>query len=68
MDKIRNENTRTRAGFMRKLVACVNLQVLRWFGHMRETENEGRLVTNVLIAEVCGSQRKPCSHLHSVPR
>ena len=52
-DRIRNEVVRERTGVRRKLAARVDMNVLRWFGHVERMDNE-RLVKRVMNARVNG--------------
>ena len=53
LDRVRNEVVRARTGVMRELVARVDMNVLRWFGHMKRMDNE-RLLKKVMKAKVYG--------------
>ena len=47
MDRVRNEAVRQRTGVEVELVTRVDLNVLRWFGHVERMENE-RLLKRVM--------------------
>ena len=53
LDKVRNEVVRVRTGVRRELVARVDMNVLRWFGHVKRMSNE-RLLKKVMNAKVDG--------------
>ena len=53
LDRVRNEIVRTRTGVRRELAARVDVNVLRWFGHVERMEYE-RLLKKVLNAKVDG--------------
>ena len=53
MDRTRNEIVRARAGVRGELSARVDMNVLRWFGHVERMDNE-RLLKRVVNAEVDG--------------
>ena len=40
LDRVRNEVVRTRTGVRRELAARVNMNVLRWFGHVERMDDE----------------------------
>ena len=40
LDRVRNEVVRTRTGVRRELAARVDMNVLRWFGHMERMDGE----------------------------
>ena len=40
LDRVRNEVVRVRAGVRRKLAAKVDMNVLRWFGHVERMDKE----------------------------
>ena len=40
LDRVRNEIVRARTGVRRELAAGVNMNVLRWFGHVERMDNE----------------------------
>ena len=40
LDMVRNEVVRVRTGVRRKLAARVDMNVLRWFGHVQRMDNE----------------------------
>ena len=52
-DRLRNEKVRERAGVRKELAAKVDMNVLRWFGHVERMDNE-RLTKRVMNAEVDG--------------
>ena len=59
LDRVRNEVVRARTGVSRELAARVDMNVLRWFGHMERMDNE-RLLKKVMNAKVDGrSARRP---------
>ena len=51
LDSVRNEVVRARTGVRRKLAARVDMNVLRWYGHVERMDNE-RLLKKVMNAEV----------------
>ena len=53
MDRVRNEEVRSRAGIERELASKADQRVLRWFGHV-ERMDEYRMARRVLMAEVSG--------------
>ena len=53
LDRVRNEVVRARAGVRRELAARVDVNVLRWFGHVERMDNE-RLLKKVMNAKVDG--------------
>ena len=53
LDGVRNEVVRARIGVRRELAARVNMNVLRWFGHVERMDNE-RLLKKVMNAKVDG--------------
>ena len=53
LDRIRNEVVRARTGVRRELAARVNMNVLRWFGHVQMMDNE-RLLKKVMNAKLDG--------------
>ena len=53
LDRVRNEVVRARTGMRRELAARVDMNVLRWFGHVERMDNE-RLLKKVMNAEVDG--------------
>ena len=53
LDRVRNEIVRARKGVRRELAARVDMNVLRWFGHVERMGN-GRLLENVMNAKVDG--------------
>ena len=40
LDRVRNEVVRARTGVRRELAARVDMNVLRWFGHVERMDNE----------------------------
>ena len=40
LDRLRNEEVRERMGVRKELAARVDMNVLRWFGHVERMENE----------------------------
>ena len=40
LDRVRNEVLRARTGVRRQLAARVDMNILRWFGHVERMENE----------------------------
>ena len=53
LDRVRNEVVRARTGVRRELAAIVDMNVLRWFGHVEGRDNE-RLLKKVMNAKVDG--------------
>ncbi len=53
MDRLRNEEVRRRTNVTRELAGRVDMQVLRWFGHM-ERMDDGRMTKRVMKAGVNG--------------
>ena len=53
LDRVRNEVVRARTGVRRELAARVDVNVLRWFGHVERMDNE-RLLKKVMNAKVDG--------------
>ena len=53
LDRVRNEEVRTRTGVRRELAARVDMNVLRWFGHVERMDDE-RLLKKVMNAKVNG--------------
>ena len=53
LDWVRNEVVRTRTSVRRELAARVDMNVLRWFGHVERMDNE-RLLKKVMSAKVDG--------------
>ena len=51
LDRVRNEVVRARTGVRRELAARVDMNVLRWFGHVERMDNE-RLLKKVMNAKV----------------
>ena len=46
LERVRSEVVRTRTGVRRELAARVEMNVLRWFGHVERMDNE-RLLKKV---------------------
>ena len=59
MDRVRNEEVRTRAGILRELASRADQRVLRWFGHVKEWMST--VWPEWLMAEVSGGRvrRRP---------
>ena len=55
MDRVRNEDVRSRAGIERELASRADQGVLRWFGHV-ERIDKYRMARRVLMAEVSGGR------------
>ena len=55
MDRVRNEEVRTRAGIERELASRADQRVLRWFGPVERTD-EYRITRRVLMAELSGGR------------
>ena len=53
LDRVRNEVVRARTGMRRELEARVDVNDLRWFGHVERMDNE-RLLKKVMNAKVDG--------------
>ena len=53
LDRIKNEVVRARTGVRRELATKVDMNVLRWFGHVERMDNE-RLLKKVMNARVDG--------------
>ena len=53
LDRVRNEVVRARTGVRRELAARVDMNVLRWSGHVERMDNE-RLLKKVMNAKVDG--------------
>ena len=53
LDRVRNEVVRVRTGVGRELAARVDMNVLRWLGHVERMDNE-RLLKKVMNAKVDG--------------
>ena len=53
LDTFRNEEVRERTGVREELASRVDMNVLRWFGHVERMEND-RLLKRVMNAEVSG--------------
>ena len=58
MDRVINEEVRSRAGIERELASRADRRVLRWFGHV-ERMDENRMTRRVLMAEVSGGPWAP---------
>ena len=57
LDRVRNEIVRARTGVRRELAARVDMNVLRWFGHVERIDNE-RLLKKVMNAKVDGRRAR----------
>ena len=57
LDRLRNEEVRDRTGIRKELAARVDMNVLRWFGHVERMDNE-RLLKKVVNARVDGRRFK----------
>ena len=55
MDRVRNEEVRSRAGIEMELASRADKRVLRWFGHV-ERMDDYRMAKRVLMAEVTGGR------------
>ena len=53
LDRFRNEEMRERTSVRKELAARVDMNVLKWFGHVERMENE-RLLNRVTNARVDG--------------
>ena len=53
LDRVRNEVVRARTGVRRELAARLDMNVLRWFGHLERMNNEP-LLKKVMNAKVDG--------------
>ena len=53
LDRIRNEVVRVRTGVRRELAARVDMNVMRWFGHVGRMNNK-RLLKKVMNVQVDG--------------
>ena len=53
LDRVRNEVVRARTGVRRELAARVDMNVLKWFGHVEKMDND-RLLKKVMNAKVDG--------------
>ena len=51
LDRVRNEVARARTGVRRELAARVDMNVLRWFSHVKRMDNE-RLLKKVMNAKI----------------
>ena len=56
-DRLRNEEVRGRTGVRKELADRVDMNVLRWFGHVERMDNE-RLLKRVMNAEVDGQRTR----------
>ena len=54
MNRVRNEEVRSRAGIGRELASRADQRVLRWFGYV-ERMDEYRMARRVLMAQVSGA-------------
>ena len=52
LDRVRNEEVRVRTGVRREFAARVDMNVLRWFGHVERMDNE--LLKKVMNVKVDG--------------
>ena len=57
LDRVRNKVVRARTGVRRELAARVDMNVLRWFGHVERMDNE-RLLKKVMNAKVDGRRAR----------
>ena len=57
LDRVRNEVVRARTGVRRELAARVDMNVLRWFGHVEKMDNE-QLLKKLMNAKVDGRSAK----------
>ena len=55
MDRVGNEEVRSRAGIERELASKADQRVLRWYGHGKRMD-EYRMARRVLMAEVSGGR------------
>ena len=53
LDRVRNEVVRVRTGVRRELAAKVDINILKWFGHVERMDNE-RLLIKVMNVKVDG--------------
>ena len=53
LDRVRNEVVRGRTGVRRELAARVDMNVLRWFGHVERMDSE-QLLKKVMNAKLMG--------------
>ena len=53
LDRLKNEEVRERTGVRKELATKVDMNVLRWFGHVERMDNE-RLTKRVMNAKVNG--------------
>ena len=53
LDRVKNEVVTARTGVRRELAAGVDMNVLRWFGHVERMDNE-RLMKKVMNVKVDG--------------
>jgi hypothetical protein len=57
MDKIRNEEIRTKMGIKKNIVQETEEQQLRWYGHVKRTE-DGKIVKHVAEREPQGKRKR----------
>ena len=57
LDRVRNEVVRARTGVRRELAARVDMNVLRWLGHVERMDNE-LLLKKVMNAKVDGGSAR----------
>ena len=55
MDRVRNEEVRSRAGIERELASRADQRVLRWFGHV-ERKDDYRMARRLLMTKVSGGR------------
>ena len=55
MDRVRNEEVRSRAGIGRELASRADQRVLRWFVHVKRMD-EYRMARRVVMEEVSGGR------------
>ena len=53
LDRVKNEVVRAKTGVRRELAVRVDMNILRWFGHVERMDNE-RLLKKVMNAKVDG--------------
>ena len=70
LDRIRNEVVRARTGVRRELATRVDMNVLRWFGHVERMDNERLLkkVMNVRAERRSDRGRPKVEWMHEVRR
>ena len=56
-NRVRNEVVRARTGVRRELAARIDMNVLRWFGHVERMDNE-RMLKKVINAKVDGKSAR----------